>query len=161
MKEIMLTRGKVALVDDKDYEYLNQWRWEYFINKRTNQEYAIRRIYNNDIRTTIWMHREIMQTSKEFEVDHRDGNGLNNQKDNLRNCTHHQNRMNNKLQTNNTSGYTGVYWSEHHQKWFACIKLNGKKIGAGYYSIKEEAAIARDKLAKQYFGDFARLNYGN
>lgn len=157
--QISLTRNKYALVDDEDYTFLNQWVWEYFINKRTKQEYAIRRLYLNGKRVTIWMHREIMKTPEDLVTDHKDGLGLNNQKDNLRNCTQHQNRMNNKLQTNNTSGFTGVSWCAYHKKWVGGIKFKGKKIRTTYYSSKEDAAIARDDLAKQYFGKFARLNY--
>lgn len=94
MKEIKLTQGKVVLVDDEDYEYLNQFKWYALKNHRTY--YAQRVIQNNYIKRTLKMHRVIMDTPCGLEVDHIDGDGLNNQKCNLRNCTFAENRKNRK-----------------------------------------------------------------
>jgi hypothetical protein len=108
MKKLNLSQGKVALVDDEDYEYLNQWKW--YLSKTNKHEYAMRKTSRNDPngRKTIMLHRVIMNTPNHLEVDHIDNNGLNNQKYNLRNCTGKNNRLNRVAM--GTSKYLGVSW---------------------------------------------------
>jgi len=92
-------------------------------------------------------------------VDHKDGNGLNNRKANLRLCTNSQNQANrNGTQRNNTSGFNGVTWSKHDKKWRAKIMLNKKRVHLGGYYTAAEAANAYDKAAIKLFGEFARVN---
>lgn len=93
------------------------------------------------------------------QVDHIDGNPLNNHESNLREATVSQNAMNRKKQSNNTSGYVGVSWHAGTNKWQTSIKVNSKRIHLGLFDDKIEAAKTRDKAALKYHGEFARLNF--
>lgn len=157
MKEIQLTQGKVALVDDEDFERLNQKKWCAF--KNGNTFYAARIFYGGEKQKTILMHREIMNTPQGVEVDHKDGDGLNNQKCNLRNCDHFQNSHNQSRQSNNKSGFKGVSKDKNTGKWAVNIKINNKQIHIGCFKDLKDAALAYDKAALKYHGDFARLNF--
>lgn len=173
MKEIQLTQGRVALVDDDDFDYLNQWKW--FALKGRHTYYAARttRVKNgNTLKgVIIYMHREVVRASR-LMVDHRDGNGLNNQKTNLRYCTQRQNSQNRR--SAGKSKYLGVMCikvrtayvkkdgveSRHeYDRITAIIKTNGKQKRLGYYKSEEEAARAYDEAARKYHGEFANLNF--
>lgn len=109
------------------------------------------------------LHQLIIQLSGKVvqpgeEIDHKDGNPLNCLDNNLRICTHSQNNHNQKLSSNNTSGWKGVCWSKQNQKWQAYITVGGKQIHLGFFSIKEDAARAYNVAAIKYFGEFAVLN---
>ena len=153
MKEIPLTQGKVTLVDDEDFEYLNQWKWYY-----DNCGYARRSIHVPD-QGAILMHRAIVQTPDDMETDHINGNKLDNQRTNLRICTMPQNRRNRRAYANNTSGFKGVVWNMSAKKWEAYIRMNIKRIYLGLFADPAEAARAYDKAATQYYGEFANLNF--
>ena len=103
------------------------------------------------------MHRLIMDAQERQEIDHADGNGLNNQKDNLRFCTHSQNHMNRKP-TKGSSKYKGVSWHKAAKKWNARITLNKKTVSIGYFDSEIIAAKAYDEKAIELFGEFAKLN---
>ena len=160
MKEIQLTQGKVALVDDADYEYLNQWKWH--ANKNGNKFYASRSItVSQGKQKTISMHRVITKNiNPKMHTDHLNGNGLDNRKINLRICTNSQNAMNQSKQINNTSGYKGVsyYKNSINKKWMATIKINNIKIYLGLFTNPKDAAIAYNAAANNFFGEFAKLN---
>jgi hypothetical protein len=143
MKEIPLSQGKVALVDDEDYERLNQFHW--FAHKVVNTFYAERhpRSFPNK-RAYIKMHAEIIHIPKELVCDHIDGNGLNNQKCNLHAVTKRQNAQN--LHIKKTSKYPGVCWNKSEGKWNARICIDGKRTDLGRFK-SEEAAALRYKLA--------------
>lgn len=155
-KEIFLTQGKVALVDDADYEWLSQWKWAAW--HRGRNWYAIRyegkKLHHNRM---LFMHSEIMKPSEGMEIDHRDGDGLNNQRHNLRECTHAQNSRNRKRQINNTSGYIGV--DRSRGSWRARINFNGQRKHIHSGSDIEVAARAYDAKARELFGEFAKLNF--
>ena len=155
MKKIQLTQGKIALVDDEDFDDLNQYKW--FAVKSRNTFYAERHIPFNHSKK-IKMHRYIMQTPDGLEVDHKDHNGLNCQKDNMRNCTNRQNQMNRQLYRHSTSGYKGVSWQKTCGKWMAYIWLNNKQKNLGRFVLIEDAAHAYNEAAKEFFRDFACLN---
>jgi len=151
MKKIPLNLGKFALVDDEDFEELNKYKW-HICAKR----YARRRDKN---KYTL-MHRFLMKTPTDKECDHINGNGFDNRKRNLRNCTHAENIRNQKISSANSSGYRGVQKScKEYRKWAAYIKTKGKKIFLGYFKSKIKAAKVYDKKAKELFSSFARLNF--
>lgn len=154
MKEIKLTQGKVALVDDEDFEYLNQRKWHY------SKGYAVstsRRLFG--FQKTIAMHREIMNTPNGMETDHINGDKLDNRKNNLRNCFHLENGKNRKIQINNTSNYKGVSFDKRAGKWRSVIYIEKKKISLGNFTNIEDAARAYDKKAIELFGEFANTNF--
>ncbi len=156
MKEIKLTKGKVALVDDEDYEWLNQRKWHL-----TKTGYAARgeRAINKKI-IYIYMHRLILNVQdKTILVDHRDMNGLNNCRNNLRTATHSQNSYNRKSESGASSKYLGVYWNKIYKKWEVRIKSNGVNKYLGRFNNEEDAAVAYDKSAKETRGNFANLNF--
>lgn len=154
MKKIELSKGKYALVDDEDYEYLNQWSW--YAEKRHGIWYAVRKPYNK----RYAMHRIIMNVPKNKITDHIDGDGLNNQKSNLRICNHTQNMMNRKMNSNNTSGYKGVYLffnkKQGYKRWCAYITANKKRTILGYFKNIKDASKAYEEAADRLFGEFKR-----
>lgn len=160
MKKIPLTKKQFALVDDHDFDYLNQWKW--YAHKGTNARtfYAIRKASSyrqNGI--TFRMHRVIMNNPKGKEIDHINGNGLDNRRANLRLATTSENQMNRRKQSNNTSGFMGVCWNKLAKKWQANITFRGRHFHVGLYLNKADAAKARDNAAKKIHGKFARLNF--
>tara|TARA_R110000824_G_scaffold384421_1_gene578404 strand:- start:720 stop:1397 length:678 start_codon:yes stop_codon:yes gene_type:complete len=108
---------------------------------------------------TTRMHRLVMSAEKGVQIDHRDQNGLNNKKDNLRPCSNLQNQYNRKPDKRNTSGYKGVSWVKRDKKWQAQIVKDGKNTNLGLYETKEEAARVYDAEAKIQHGEFAYLNF--
>ena len=157
MKEIQLTQGKVALVDDEDYEYLNKFKWNAY--ECGNTFYARRSItVSKNKQTVIYMHRFIMKPNKAMVIDHLDGNPLNNQKNNLRICTHAENMRNRKKNVNNKSGYKGVSLDKNLNKFRCKLYMNGKTIQIGYFINPIDAARAYNEAALKYHGEFANLN---
>lgn len=153
MKEIKLTQGKVALVDDDDFEYLNQWKWFY------HQKYAERYLSKFSSRKLLLMHRVIINTPDGMETDHINNNGLDNRKYNLRICSKSENQHNSKIRKNNTSGYKGVTWSKSHKKWQAQLSMNRIKKYLGCFNKSVDAAIAYDNAAIKFYGNFACTNF--
>lgn len=153
MKVIALTRGEVTLVDDADYEYLVRYKW-WLLSSKTRiapWKYAVRQIRIDGKKTTIYMHHVIMNAKP---VDHIDRNGLNNQRDNLRPASEHQNQGNRIGWTNKRSSrYKGVFPEKH--KWYAAIA--GMRIGV--FDTEAQAAMAYNAAAIEYFGkEFAKEN---
>ena len=156
MKEISLTQDKVALVDDEDFDKLNQFKW--CANKIGNRYYAVRGSQVNKKSKSILMHREIMNTPKYLQVDHKDNDSLNNQKDNLRVCTNQQNNQNKKHSyKNNKCKIKGVCWDRNNKKFIAQIMINGKTKYLGGFNILGDADSAYRMAEEKYFGEFARV----
>lgn len=163
MKTIPLTRGKVALVDDEDYERLMRYQWFACVSKDKKRWYARRNLRTdaNGRRGTVPMHREITSAPKDCEVDHRDHDGLNNQRHNLRVCSKTDNQRNRRAQSG-TSLFKGAHWVTQpgwKGGWRAQIRVNGKSIHLGTFSTDTEAARAYDAAALKYFGEFAAPNF--
>jgi hypothetical protein len=164
MKQIKLTQGYVALVNDEDYERVNAFKWHAYI--ATRKDGTIKTIYAkrnipkiNGKRTTQKMHRFILGiTDPKVQADHKDHNGLNNQRYNLRQATHTQNGRNTRISTMNTSGVKGVGWHKGAEKWHARIAVDGNRIHLGNFTDKEEAAHAYDAAALKHHGAFACTN---
>jgi hypothetical protein len=154
MTIIPLTKNKIATVDDYDYPELSQNKWSARQSKKDGKWYAVRRSKGR----MIYMHRQIMKTPPELQVDHKDGNGLNCQRYNMRNCTHIQNSWN-KQKTKGASIFKGVSWAKRNKKWSAYIAPSGKSICIGHFNSEEEAAKAYDREAVLRFGEFAYLNF--
>ena len=160
MKQIPLTQGKFALVDDQDYEFLMQWKW--CANKNHKTFYGVRGFWNCLKQITVQMHRVIAKRMgldiKDKKVDHKDRNGLNNQRSNLRIATDSQSNSNQGKRKNNTSGYTGVTEDKRRNKWVANIRVKGKQSFLGIFTNKKDAARAYNEAAIKCRGPFAVLN---
>lgn len=155
---ISLTQGKFAVVDSADFERLNQYKW--YAQKHRNTWYAYRnQRKDNGKYTLIAMHREILRPLTGMETDHKDGNGLNNRRVNLRTATISQNQHNQRPQKKGISKYKGVSWYRNSHKWRAKIEINGRTISLGYFFCEIEAAKTYDTVARKYFGEFARTNF--
>jgi len=158
MKKIPLTKHYTSIVDDIDFDWLMQWNWCAFVNNCANNVvYAVRGKRNDDLETTslIYMHRVIMNAG-EMKVDHKDHDGLNNQRSNLRLATIKLNSANNR-RTTGKYGFKGVWMRDN--KFRAGISASGKRIFLGTFNTVEEAARAYDAAAIDEFGEFAQLNF--
>lgn len=159
MKMIELTQGMVALVDDEDFERVNQHKWcakKAWGSSGCDTFYAERCVFVDGKKIHIRMHWLIMGGKW---VDHVDGNGLNNQKLNIRFCTSQQNSMNRRPYKETSSKLKGVHYYKSKNNWTASIFFNGKKNHLGYFETEKEAAVVYDKKASEYFGEFAYLNF--
>ena len=160
MKKILLTKGMYALVDDADHEWLNRYKW--YAKKSNKTYYAVRQQrVSKHKQATVLMHREILglKQGDPREGDHRNHNGLDNQRNNLRIADKAQNQQNRTERRNSYSKYKGVSWNKRDRKWQVYIGLGGKSKYVGYYEDEKEAARAYDAEARKYFGEFANTNF--
>lgn len=156
MKTILLTQGKVAVVDDRDYPPLAKFKW--CAVKDHNTFYACRAVTVSPYKQKrILMHREIVGCVQ--KIDHRDGDGLNNRRDNLRPATTRQNGQNRRKLAPASSKFKGVHWHRRDRKWQARIQATGQRSQIGYFKTEKEAAQAYDAAARRYFGEFANVNF--
>lgn len=147
------------MVDDGDYEWLNKWKW--FAHKRENRFYVVRGVFSNGVRSSVYMHRQILNPELKEVSDHIDGNGLNNQRKNLRSCSQALNLRNTKKRTNGkTSKFKGVCSDLRGAvpRYRANIRLDGKQVQIGSFDTEVEAAMAYNLEAQKHFGSFARVN---
>ena len=157
MKQIPLTKGKFAIVDDEDYEELCKFKWHICNGYAAYDPYYSGK-HAAITKKTFFMHRIIANAPEGMVVDHINGNELDNRRENLRVCTHAQNRRNHaKNNANNKSGYNGVFKAKD-DRFYAYITFNYKRFHIGSYRTAKDAAIAYNKKAKELFGEFARLN---
>lgn len=154
MKEIILTEGFVALVDDEDYGYVARFTWR--VDKRKNTNYAIRHVcLPGRPKTTQRMHRLILGLGDpSVDVDHLNKNGLDNRKENLRMCGRTQHIAHHRTKDQ----YLGVYKIEGGHGWEVRAKFGQKQIHLGPFQSKEDAARAYDKEAAAEFGELAVVN---
>ena len=156
-QEISLTRGLVAIVDVEDFEYLSQWKWFALTNK--GSYYAALKCNASSPAHTHCEHRLLLIIPKNKECDHKDGDGLNNRRSNLRISTHQQNLCNQRNQRKpNSSPYKGVSWRKDIGKWAAYFNKNGRRTHLGVFIDEWEAALAYNAVAIEYYGDFAYPN---
>jgi hypothetical protein len=153
------TEGKFTIVDPPDFYRLNTFDW--LTCGRDDNLYAARVIRTQSGRlNTILMHREILDAPTGLLVEHRNTDSLDNRRSNLRLATASQNSCNSRRDKSNTySRYRGVSFSKRKGKWFATIRVNGRKIWLGYFDNELDAARAYDAAARKYHGEFASLNF--
>lgn len=155
MKIIPLSQGKITLVDDADFEWLSQWKW--YANKNHNTFYACRNEKLNGKTRLILMHRQILGINDpRIFGEHRDRDGLNNQRINLRTANNSENQKNKKAR--GTSKYLGVSWDKFSKKWVSHISLNRKVKHLGLFTDEIQAAIAYNEAAKIHHKEFANIN---
>ncbi len=157
MKILLLTQGKIALIDDKDFLLVSEYKWRACKNRDTY--YAMAHIRKNGKRTGLSMHRLILNAPEEMETDHINHNGLDNRRCNLRLVTHQQNHFNRKGNINSSSKYKGVYWNKRDKKWQVHIWIDYKNHYLGRFDDEQKAAWAYDEAAKKLFGEYACLNF--
>lgn len=166
-RTIALTQGKETIVDEADYAWLSQWKWMYGDSQGDGRQgYARRGRYSEGRQTHVYMHRLIVDAPPGSEVDHINGNTLDNRRSNLRIVTAKENSNNRAKYRRNrgnppTSQYKGVTRRPGRIKrpWEAQIGCNGERIKLGMFATEIEAAEAYDEAARRLFGEFARTNF--
>jgi hypothetical protein len=153
-KQIPLTKGHFALIDDEDCERVSQYKWSF-----DNNGYAVRKAGGRKNPKKIMLHRFIMDAPAGFDVDHIDGDPLNNTRANLRVCNRSQNNANRISLPGSTSQYKGVSWNSKRQYWQVYQTAYGIRRWWGHFESELDAAMVYDDAAYEAFGDFARLNF--
>ena len=149
MKKVKLTRGYETIISDCDFERVSKYKWH--LARRGNSTYVSGCVDGKQ----DYLHRFIMNCPKGMQVDHRDSDGLNNTRENLRVCTNAENSRNCRPGGNH---YKGVYKHSKNGTWVAEICINGIGKYIGSFKTQEEAALAYNNVAKVAYGEFARLN---
>jgi len=158
-RRIYLGEGKLTILNSADYYRLKKFKWHVFACK--GKFYAERfALIKNTWTKRIFMHRQIMKAPKGKLVDHRNGDSLDNRRENLRLATWMQNRQNRrKTKSKTSSKYRGLGLSRNRKKWIMRLKHKGKIVATGRFDNEIDAAKAYDEAARKYFGQFARLNF--
>jgi hypothetical protein len=151
MKTIPLTKGKFAIVDDEDFEWLNQWKWQLSWNGYAIRHKHIRLGLHKYTSEIVRMHRLINKTPLGNLTDHINRDKLDNRKINLRNANKSINSINRDRPSNNKSGIRGVYWDKFNNKWRAELKINGIKKSLGRFFDKRDAVLARKEAERIYY----------
>lgn len=160
VREIPLTQGKVALVDDDDYNAVSQFKWRVVRSTVKNRVlfYAVRSLPKSEPKHIQALHQFLVRT--DHEVDHKDGDGLNNQRSNIRPATASQNQANSHFKKPGASSrFRGVTWVRSRNRWQSVIQVNNKEFWIGRFHSEEDAARAYDAAAIAYFGEFASPNF--
>ncbi len=158
MKKIPLTQGKFALVDDEDYDWLMQWKW---CAQKSHHTYYARHFESRSEKTgkrkLLSMHRVILNVPQGMDTDHRNHNGLDNRKHNLRACSRRENGYNQLRRTNTKSKYRGV--DSSGKRWRARIRENGKQVHLGCFNTEAIAARVYDERAARVHRDYVCFNF--
>lgn len=156
-REISLSRGLVAIVDDEDYSFLSQFKWHVVWSECTNSFYAETWLYK-PVKIREKMHRLLLGLHKRDgkQIDHKNGNTLDNRRENLRVVNHSQNAMNRKLLSKSASGFRGVSYCKKTGKWKSRINLGGKEIWLGRFATIDDARSAAADARIKYYGEYAR-----
>lgn len=150
--------SQYTIIDKEDYDKIKDYCWH--IKRDSSSNETNKRLYACSYHHGKYysLHSLILPVQEGFIVDHKDGNGLNNRKSNLRRATYSQNNMNTSLYKNNKSGYKGIYWNKKNKNWRVKIQLNNKMIEIGSFKDLDKAIEARIKAEEEYFGEFSVLN---
>jgi hypothetical protein len=157
---IWLTQGRYSIVDNKDYEYLNQWSWQFHRTRGGFNGYAQRKpLKREEDKKQLKLHRYLLNAPVNLLVDHINGNGLDNRRENLRLCTNHENQQNQKKweiwgKRPTTSKYKGVCWKKSNRLWVVKVQ----KRHYGYFNCEVQAAEKYDEVAEKLYGEFALTN---
>lgn len=149
---IPLTKGESTKIDTEDLNRITRYKW-YF-----DRGYARRRFECNGVQRCMHMHREILQAPDGFEVDHINGDTLDNRKANLRLVTRRENQFNSSSHMGSTSKFKGVFWYKHLQRWRVRLCIDRKSKHIGYFDDEVEAAKAYNVAALNIYGEYAKLN---
>lgn len=155
MGKIKLSNGIYCSVDDCNINVGGKYKWQFSGNYAKNV--SKKKIWGNK-KFGVYMHNVLVWCPKGYQIDHINGDKLDNRIKNLRITTCKQNAQNIGIRSNNTSGYKGVSLTKEKNRWRAYIKVSGKQKNLGFFVKKEDAAIAYNKAAETYFGKYARLN---
>ena len=158
-RRIKLTRGKYAIVNVEDFEWLNQYKWHC-----SYHGYAKRAVYKRTGKgrrqVEIYMHKLLCPVPDGMIVDHINRNSLDNRRENLRAATQKQNVWNRKfIRKRGKTRYNGIRWDKNKEKWQVRLTINGRRKSFGYYADEIEAAKVYDRVAKKYRGEYACLNF--
>ena len=159
-KEIEVTGGYVAIVDDEDYEKISKYPWFKLVSS-SSTVYARTNVRGK----TVLMHRMILDAPPDKVVGHGNFDGLDNRRSNLELCTNAVNaararkHLHRKKRRGATSQYLGVSWDTRHKKWVAQVQVRGHKRALGYFAVEEDAARAYDKAVTEAYGDGAWTNF--
>lgn len=160
---ILVLKSKVfgnmeCLYDDSDHELISRYKWR--VKKGRNTFYAVTYIRDGvrKYRSSYGMHQLIMNPPENLCTDHKNRNGLDNRRNNLRISTVQENNRNATKQRNNTTGYRGVDYNKNHKLFRARVNINRKSVYCRYFKTKEQAALAYNEAAKIHFGEYANLN---
>lgn len=156
MKRISLTQGQFATVDNADFEWLNQWKWHALL-RRNGKFHARRTVGAHPNQKQIYIHRIIFGATSGEQIDHKNGNSLDNRRRNLRRCSTSQNSCNRGAPRTNTSGFKGVSWHKQLSMWRARIGVCSRDIYLGLFSSAVAASRAYKAAARKYHGEFARI----
>ncbi|MFH1370644.1 MAG: AP2 domain-containing protein [Planctomycetota bacterium] len=156
-RRIYLGDGEWTILDKEDYYRLNHYKW--FLTGRLHKFYAARTIKDGGRTIITRMHRDIMNPPPKLLVDHRNCDGLDNRRENLRLATKSQNAYNSRKRNNTSSRYIGVHLRKNNGRWEAQIRHHEKRMWLGSFKNEIDAARAYDEAAKKYHGKFARLNF--
>ena len=158
-KQIPLTQGKFAQVDDADFDWLNQWKWSYNPNGYAVRYDDLGMVNGRRKKRVFLMHRVILGTPKGMRTDHRDcTDRLNNQRYNLRVATAVESQRNRGAKRGSSSKFKGVSWRKNEKTWAVCIKYGEKQKHIGNFKREDDAALAYNFYAHKHFGEFAAFN---